>query len=283
MFKKMAFVSMFAAAAVVAGQAQWLDYPVPGVPRLPNGKVNMTAKPPRTRDGRPDLSGVWQTELATAEEIARRSDAVANALVVPGDDFRTWNRYFLDILADFTREDAPMRPEARRLLERNIPARAESPSVLCLPQSIPRTDLMSYAPFKMIQTPDQITVLYELDNTFRQIHTDGRKLPVNPQPTWGGYSVGRWEGDTLVVDVGGFNDRGWLDSMGHPRSEALRIQERFHRRDFGHMDLTVTIDDPVMYTKPFTVKATELLLPDSDVLETVCNENEKDRARLSNK
>ena len=283
MFKKIAFVSMFAAAAVVAGQAQWLDYPVPGVPRLPNGKVNMTAKPPRTRDGRPDLSGVWQTELATAEEIARRSDAVANALVVPGDDFRTWNRYFLNILADFTPEDAPMRPEARRLLERNIPARAESPSVRCLPQSIPRTDLMSYAPFKMIQTPDQITVLYELDNTFRQIHTDGRKLPVNPQPTWGGYSVGRWEGDTLVVDVGGFNDRGWLDSMGHPRSEALRIQERFHRRDFGHMDLTVTIDDPVMYTKPFTVKATEVLLPDSDVLETVCNENEKDRAHLSNK
>ena len=150
----------------------------------------------------------------------------------------------------------------------------------CVPQSIPRTDLMSYAPFKMIQAPDQITVLYELDNTFRQIHTDGRKLPIDPQPTWGGYSVGRWEGDTLAVDVAGFNDRGWLDSMGHPRSEKLRIQERFHRRDFGHMDLTITIDDPVMYTKSFTVRATEVLLPDSDVLETVCNENERDRAHL---
>src|SRR4029453_9740615 len=157
MFKQIVFAGVLL--------AQWLNYPAPGGPRLPNGKVDLSAKAPRTRDGKPDLSGVWQTELATAEEIALRSDAVANALVVPGDDFRTWNRYFLDILADFTPEDAPMRPEARRLLERNIPARAESPSVLCLPQSIPRTDLMSYAPFKIIQTPDQITVLYELDNT----------------------------------------------------------------------------------------------------------------------
>jgi len=268
------------AATVVVTHAQWLNYPGPGVPRLPNGKVDLSAKAPRARDGKPDLSGVWQTELETPEEIARRSNAAANALVVPGDDFRTWNRYFLNILNDFKAEDEPIRPEARRLLQHNIEARAESPSVRCVPQSIPRTDLMSYAPFKMIQAPDQITVLYELDNTFRQIHTDGRKLPIDPQPTWGGYSVGRWEGDTLAVDVAGFNDRGWLDSMGHPRSEKLRIQERFHRRDFGHMDLTITIDDPVMYTKSFTVRATEVLLPDSDVLETVCNENERDRAHL---
>jgi hypothetical protein len=271
------FKTIVVAAALLA---QWLNYPAPGVPRLPNGKVDLSAKPPRTRDGKPDLSGVWQTELATPEEIARRSDAASNALIVPGDDFRTWNRYFLDILADFTPENSPMRPEARRILEERIPARAASPSVRCVPQSIPRTDLMSYAPFKMIHGPAQITVLYELDNTYRQIHTDGRKLPVNPQPTWGGYSVGRWEGDTLVVDVAGFNDLGWLDSMGHPRSEKMHVQERFHRRDFGHMDVTITLDDPVMYTGPFTVKATEILLPDSDVLETVCAENEKDRSHL---
>ena len=273
MFKQIVFAGVLL--------AQWLNYPAPGVPRLPNGKVDLSAKAPRTRDGKPDLSGVWQTELATAEEIALRSDAATNALVVPGDDFRTWNRYFVNILSDFKPEDAPIRPEARKILEHNIEARSESPSVRCLPQSIPRTDLMSYAPLKMIQGPTSITVLYELDNTFRQIYIDGRKLPVDPQPTWGGYSVGRWDGDTLVVDMAGFNDRGWLDSMGHPRSEKLRIQERFHRRDFGHMDVTITIDDPVMYTRPFTVKATELLLPDSDVLETVCNENEKDRVHLS--
>jgi len=274
MFKHAVFVSLLLAA-------QWLNYPAPGVPRLANGKVDLTAKAPRTRDGKPDLSGVWQTELETPEMIASRADAEANALIVPGDDFRTWNRYFINILHDFKPGEEPMRPEARRILERNIPTRSESPSVRCLPQSIPRTDLMSYAPFKMIQAQDQITVLYELDNTFRQIHIDGRKLPVDPQPTWGGYSVGRWEGDALVVDIGGFNDRGWLDSMGHPRSEKLHIEERFRRRDFGHMDVTITIDDPVMYTKPFTVKATEVLLPDSDVLETVCNENEKDRVHLT--
>jgi hypothetical protein len=139
---------------------------------------------------------------------------------------------------------------------------------------------MSYAPFKIVQTPTVIALLYELDNNFRQIYVDGRSLPKDLNPTWGGYSVGRWEGDTLVVDAAGFTDRTRLDVAGHPHSEALHIQERFRRRDFGHLDVTITIDDPVMYTKPFTVKATEILLPDGDVLETVCNENEKDGAHL---
>ena len=125
-----------------------------------------------------------------------------------------------------------------------------------------------------------IAALYEESNTYRQIYTDGRKLPDDPQPAFMGYSVGHWEGDTLVVDSAGFNDQGWLDAFGHPQSEDLRIRERFHRRDFGHMDLELTIDDPKMYTKPFTVKVTEVLIPDSDVLEYVCAENEKDRVHL---
>jgi hypothetical protein len=123
-------------------------------------------------------------------------------------------------------------------------------------------------------------MLYEESGTYRQIYTDGRKLPVDPQPAWMGYSVGRWEGDTLVVDSAGFNDKGWLDASGHPQSEELRIRERFHRRDFAHMDLELTIDDPKMYTKAFTVRATERLIPDSDVLEYACAENEKDRVHL---
>jgi hypothetical protein len=122
-------------------------------------------------------------------------------------------------------------------------------------------------------------ILYEADNTFRQVYTDGRKLPADPQPAWLGYSIGKWEGDTLVVDSAGFNDRSWLDAFGHPHSEALRIQERFHRRDFGHMDLQLSIDDPKMYTRPFTIKVTEVLVPDSDILEYVC-EKETDRAHL---
>ena len=273
MFKQIAFAVLLL--------AQWLNYPQPGVPRLPNGKVDLNMKTPRTREGTPDLSGVWQTELETPEMIASRSrDEAANLLIVPGDDPRTFSRYFFNVLADFTADNAPMRPATAEYMRRVGERKAGNPSGLCLPHGLPQADLMSYSPFKIVQTPGVIAMMYELDNNFRQIYTDGRKLPKDLQPTWGGYSVGRWEGDTLVVDAAGFNDRTRLDVAGHPHSEALHLQERFHRRDFGHMDVTITIDDPVMYTKSFTVKATEILLPDDDVLETVCAENEKDGAHL---
>jgi hypothetical protein len=202
------------------------------------------------------------------------------AFIEPGDDPSAFSKYFLDILVDFRPDAKPMRPDAAELFRLNATKKSRSSSANCLPQGLPRTDINSYAPFKMIQTPGVIAVLYEVDNTHRQIYTDGRPLPIDPQPAWGGYSVGRWDGDTLIVDAAGFNDQTWLDSGGHPHSDALRIQERFHRRDFGHMDLSVTVDDPKMYTQPFTIKVTELLLPDSDILESVCNENEKDRARM---
>jgi hypothetical protein len=260
--------------------AQWLNYPAPGVPRLPNGTVDLRAKAPRTRDGTPDLSGVWQTELETPEVIASRSKDEAAKLIVPGDDPTTFSRYFFNVLADFTAGNAPMKPETAEYMRKVGERKAGNPSGLCLPHGLPQGDLMSYAPFKIIQTPGVIAVLYELDNNFRQIYTDGRTLPKDLNPTWGGYSVGRWEGDTLVVDAAGFSDRTRLDVAGHPHSEALHLTERFHRRDVGHMDVSITIDDPVMYTRPFTVKAVEILLPDSDVIETVCAENEKDGAHL---
>ena len=200
---------------------------------------------------------------------------------MPGDDPRTFSKYFLNILADFKPDEAPIRPEAADLFRKNAERRGpDNPRTRCLPHGIPRADILSYAPFKIIQTPGLMVILYEVDNTHRQIYTDGRKLPDDPQPAWLGYSVGKWEGDTLVVDSAGFNDKSWLDSFGHPHSEDMRIQERFHRRDFGHLDLQVTVDDPKMYTKPFTIKVTELLLPDSDILEAVCNENEKDHQHL---
>ena len=260
--------------------AQWLNYPAPGVPRLPNGKVDVTAKAPRTRDGKPDLSGVWQTQLEAADVIASRATNDAAKFIVPGDDPNTFSRYFFNILSDFTADTAPMKPATAEYMKRIGERKAGNPSGLCLPHGLPQADLMSYAPFKIVQTPTVIAVLYELDNNFRQIYTDGRSLPKDMSPTWGGYSVGKWEGDTLVVDAAGFTDRTRLDVAGHPHSEAMHMQERFHRRDYGHMDVTITIDDPEMYTKPFTVKATEVLLPDSDVLETICNENEKDGAHL---
>ena len=135
-------------------------------------------------------------------------------------------------------------------------------------------------PHKIVQTPGLIMVLYEGDGRYRQIYTDGRKHTPNPEPSWLGYSIGKWEADTLVVDTVGFNDKSWLDAFGHPQSEALHLTERFHRRDFGHMDLQITIDDPKMYTRPFTIKYAQRLLPDTDILETVCTENEKDRTHL---
>jgi hypothetical protein len=268
------------AGALLFAPGQWLDYPTPGTPRGADGKPNLVAKAPRAANGKPDLSGVWRTAYDPPDENERLFGPGVKAFIEPGDDPSTFSKYFLDILVDFPRDASPMRPAAAELFRRNAARKSYSSSANCLPQGLPRTDINSYAPFKIIQTPGVIAVLYEVDNTHRQIYTDGRPLPVDPQPTWGGYSVGRWDRDTLIVDAAGFNEGTWLDSGGHPHSDALRIQERFHRRDFGHMDLSVTVDDPKMYTKPFTIKVTELLQPDTDILESVCNENERDLPHL---
>jgi len=272
-------IALIFTGALVCAHAQWLNYPTPGTPRTRDGKPNLSAEAPRASNGKPDLSGVWQTELSPPGEIEGLFGDVFKYAVVPGDDPRTFSKYFLNILADFKPDQAPIKPETAELARKNGENARANPSAQCLPQGIVRDDLLSYNPFKIIQTPGVIAILYEVDNMFRQVYTDGRKLPVDPQPAWVGYSVGKWDGDTLVVDSAGFNDRSWLDAFGHPHSEALRIQERFHRRDFGHMDLQLTIDDPKMYTRPFTVKVTEVLVPDSDILEYVC-ENEPDRAHL---
>jgi hypothetical protein len=272
-------IAFILAGALLCAHAQWLNYPTPGTPRTRDGKANLSAKTPRVSSGKPDLSGVWQTELAPPGENERLFGDVFKYAVVPGDDPRTFSKYFLNILADFKPEDAPIRPAAAELARRNAENARDNPSAKCLPQGIVRADVLSYNPFKILQTPGVTAILYEADNTFRQVYTDGRKLPADPQPAWLGYSIGKWEGDTLVVDSAGFNDRSWLDAFGHPHSEALRIQERFHRRDFGHMDLQLSIDDPKMYTRPFTIKVTEVLVPDSDILEYVC-EKETDRAHL---
>jgi hypothetical protein len=273
------FVLLFA-GAVLCTQAQWLNYPARGTPRTRDGKPDLSAKAPRASNGKPDLSGVWRTEFAPAGENERLFGPDVKTAAVPGDDPTTFSKYFFNILVDFKPDESPLRREAAELFRKNAAARATGPPALCLPLGLPRADLFNYAPFKIIQTPGLIAVLYEADNTHRQIYTDGRKLPVDPQPAWLGYSVAHWEGETLVVDSAGFTVMSGLDLMGHPHSEDLHIQERFHRRDFGHLDLGITIDDPKMYTGPFSIKVTEVLIPDSDILESVCNENEKDRAHL---
>jgi hypothetical protein len=260
--------------------AQWLNYRAAGTPRTRDGKANLSAPAPRTSNGKPDLSGIWQAEGAPFKELVK---------YVPGDGVNGVGEsdpsfYFFNVLGDFKPEDAPLKPAAAAALrQRGEAAGKDAPASLCLPTSpIPIAEVTP-APFKIVQTTGLMLFLYEADTTFRQIYLDGRKHPDDPQPSWLGYSVGRWEGESLVVDVVGITDRSPLDIIGHPHSEAMRLTERFHRRDFGHMDVQITIDDPQMYTRPFTYKFTDKLLPDTDLIEAFCTENEKDATHMAAK
>ena len=269
-------IAILFAATMLWANGQWLNYPTPGTPRTRDGKPNLSAPAPRLSNGKPDFSGVWQVAPPAAGEMERKIGNLGT-FVVPGDDPREFSPYFFNILADFKRGEEPILPEAAAMLRTRAERHGiDAPGTRCLPVGIAAAATIA-VPFKIIQKPELMAILYEVDNTHRQIYTDGRKLPADFQPSWLGYSVGKWDGDTLVVDTAGFNDLGWLDAFGHPHSEALRIQERLRRTDFGHMEMQITIDDAKMYTKPFTIKVNQLLIPDSDILETFCTENEKDR------
>jgi hypothetical protein len=262
--------------AMVSAQAQWLNYPSPGTP-LRDGKPDLSGKAPRFSDGKPDLSGVWQIEPPPPGEIERiYGDFSANR--VEGDDPRTFSKYFFSLTVDFKPGEEPVRPQAQTLMLKRRQT-MDTPSSHCLPLGVPAIELVGF-PSKIFQTRDEIVIFYEAGGVFRQVHSDGRKLPVNPFPSWMGYSTGKWEGDTLVADTAGFNDKGWMDGRGLPRSEALHVQERFHRRDFGHMDVQVTVEDPNVLTVPVTIKFTQALIPNSDILENFCVEGERDRAHM---
>jgi hypothetical protein len=265
---------------LTGAQAQWLHYPTPGIPRTRDGKPNLSAPSPRASNGKPDLSGLWQVEATPFEEMTRLFGAGIDTLSVPGDDIRTFSKYAFSVLVDFKPGEAPIRPEALQIVQDRMKTSGiGNPTTQCQFAGIPFGGLLPF-PNKFIQTPGLIVILEEGDGGLRQIFTDGRKHTADPQPSWMGYSVGHWEGDSLVVETVGFNDKGWLDASGDPRSEALRVQERYRRRDFGHMDVQVTMDDPKMYTRPFSIKYTLDFVLDSDIGEYVCAENEKDRAHL---
>lgn len=271
MLRRAFFICSVLVAAAVCANAQWIHQPSPGAPRTKDGKADLTAKAPRLRDGKPDLSGIWQIENPTREERYKFFFDGINNL---GEDAPA--PYFMNILYDFKPEDSPMRPETAAIANQHRAGMARDiPSTRCLPFGLPLMDAAPF-PIKVLQLPGEIALLYEHDTTFRQIFTDGRKLPSDPTPSWTGYSVGKWDSDTLVAETIGFNDKAWLDAFGHPHSEDMRITERFRRKDFGHMELRVTVDDPKMYTRPFTVTLNQRLLPDTDLLESVCTENEKD-------
>jgi hypothetical protein len=233
-----------------SAQAQWLKQPTPGMPRTADGKPNLGAAAPRAADGHPDLTGLWQlgTEIGYAANITAD---LAAADIQPWASALSRKR-----LEDFGKDD----PEITGCMPGG-------------PRHITRGGLT-----KIIQTPVVIVFLFE-DLANRQIFLDGRQMPKDPNPTWMGYSIGHWEGDTLVVETSGFNDRTWLDFAGHPHSEMLRMTERFRRTSFGRMELQVTLEDPTVYAKPLTVAASGNFVPDTDLIEFVC-ENEKDRAHL---
>lgn len=265
-------------AASVCAHAQGLNHPTRGTGKTGDAKPAPTARTPRRQDGHPDLSGVWQSESATREELSRLLPGGANGL---GED--PPSKYFLNILSDFRPEDAPLLPAAAASFrERSGSFSEQAPLSHCQPAGVPMAETAP-APYKIVQTPGLIVMLYERDTNFRQIYTDGRKLPEDPSPAWLGHSVARWDADTLVVDTAGFNDRGWLDARGHTHSDLLRVTERFHRRDFGHMDVEITLDDPKTYTRPFTIRLNQLLLPETDLIEYFCSENERDLRHFTSK
>jgi hypothetical protein len=279
-------VTVVCVSVSTGAAAQWLNYKTPGVPRTADGRPRLDAPAPRGLDGHPDLTGVWMHELTPVAEVRRlfgpRIDDEVK-LNVPGMEIGTQHKYVFNILIDLKPEESPLRPETVTLLEQR--ARAASGNPLCntgAPTGFPIAGLLS-EPIKIIQAPRLTMVVYEVGNNYRQIYTDGRKLPAEVNlPAYYGYSVGRWERDTFVVETTGFNGKTPLDTMGHPRSEQMRIVERFSRRDFGHLDVEMTFDDPKFYTRPFTVHVPHTLLADEDIFE-MFPENEKDCARIGKK
>ena len=246
---KVARIAIFTVAMSAPLAAQWLNYPTPGVPRTPDGKPNLSAPTPHTPDGKPDLSGLWRK-------------------ISP--------KYARNIAADLKPEE--IQPWAQELVEqRTEDLGRDHMKVQCLPLGpgyATSADSTGSEMVRIVQTPGLILMLNP-DLTYRQIFLDGRALEPSPNPTWMGYSVGRWEGDTLVVDSFGFNDRTWLDWDGHPHTEALRMTERYRRRNFGSLELEVTFSDPAVYARPWTVAVRAELAADTEILEWVCNESRR--------
>jgi hypothetical protein len=246
--------SLFLALGLVfTAQAQWINLPLPGTPRTNDGKPNLSAPAPRASDGHPDLSGIWISSRQFTNPKGRGLERFMPA-----------------------GSKVPMLPAAEKFyaeITGNGRYDAADPSERCLPDGVPNH--MLPLPIKIVQTPGLLLTLFEEFTVFRQIFTDGRKLPVAPQPTWFGYSVAHWEKNTLVVASAGFNDQTYLDGEGLPHSEDLRITERYRRPDFGHLVIEFTFTDPKYYERPWTATISFDLMPDTELMEHLC-ENEKD-------
>ena len=230
--------------------AQWDPWPLKNVPRLANGKVDLKAPPRRTPDGKIDLQGFWMPTNPV--------------------------KHLLNLAADLKPGDVPLQPWAQQVLQERIDNNGKDhPGVRCWPSGIPEKNNIPDG-LKVVQTPDLVIFLQESRTIYRQIFTDGRPLPKDPQPAWQGYSVGRWDGDTFVVETIGQNGKTWLDMRGLPTTDALKVTERFRRPTIGNIVIDVTIDDPKAYTKPWNVQLSWTLQPDIELIESICEENNKD-------
>ena len=245
------------ALTTVSAEAQWLKYPTPGIPRLPDGKPDLSAPAPRTADGKPDLSGLWATPCLGCSADQR--------------------------LVFRPRQRLAAIPSADDSMGRSDSATTSTPSTcgrslrLLLAPGVPRIYFVVGA-FRIMSSPTITAFLHETAAglMFRQVFTDGRTFPTVTEPTWLGYSVGHWDGDTFVIETTGFKDRGWLDTeVGRPHSDALRVTERLRRRDFGHVDLSITIDDAKAFLKPWTVTTTLTFQADTEILEAFCDNHDK--------
>jgi hypothetical protein len=258
-----AVVLMFAAHA----SAQWVKTAEHSIPWTSDGEPNLSAPAPKATDGSPDLSGVWMPD---PDPNGKPSDGVESSIGL------RVSQYFVNIAADLKPDEVPFQPWADTLFKQRLQNRGkDDPIAHCKPTGVPALGTVPL-PYKIVQTPQLIVILYEENTVFRQVFLDARRPVEDAQPRWMGYSSGRWEGDTLVVDTVGLDDRSWLDRMGHPHSDALRVVERFRRGDAGHLQVEVTFDDPKAYVKPITYTQKSTLVPDEDLLEYFCSENEKD-------
>jgi len=273
--------------------AQWPSYPTPNVPKNSDGSPNLEGPAPRAADGHPDLTGVWEiyfNSIAAAPPPGQASPSRSlqdgnpadNQLGLtpstpPSDPNAPPRATFFDIGANIP-GGPPFQPWAKALREERVANnQKDNPDAHCLPMGF--MQLHGHPqPRKIVQTPKLIVIMYEGNQGLRQIFTDGRPLPVvndDLQPWWYGYSVGHWEGDTLVVESVGFRDDGWLDVYGSPLTDKGKLIERWRRPDFGHLEIDVTVDDPKAYTKPFTVRVSHKIMLDEELIEFICNENER--------
>jgi hypothetical protein len=244
--------------------AQWIDYPTPNVPRTADGKPDLAAPAPRNPDGTPDFSGMWGWE--------NRFNCGAKC-----NDTQI-SREFGNIAANL-RSPVPYQPWAYDIVRKRSVEQGLDPNVHCMPRGAPRIWTDDYYK-RIFHVPGRVIILTERNIQYRQIFTDGRMLPQDPNPTWNGYSVGHWEGDTLVVETNGYRDDLWLDANGKPLTEQAKTIERIRRPNYGNLEVEITIDDPKAYTAPWTVKINQPLVFDSELIDYYCLENEKDSVHM---